>query len=140
MTSGTKEHIFAKNLNLSPLQEFEKHKPFKKARLYDAKGDLKKRWYINFNVWSELKNKMIRKRDYSVNEYKTVAQRNAHAKKRIKEINKLLESGYYIKMDVSEEGQTKLEPKVKTKEIRDDFEYVLALKEKEVAIGSYKKI
>lgn len=139
MTSGTKEHIFAKNLNLSPLQEFEKHKPFKKARLYDAKGDLKKRWYINFHVWSELDNRMVRRKDYDVNDYKTLAQRKAFAKKRIKEINKLLDSGYYIKIGVAEKEAVQ-EVKQEQMSTKEAFDYILELKKREVKHKSYLKI
>ncbi|MCP4440101.1 MAG: hypothetical protein GY810_14245, partial [Aureispira sp.] len=88
---------FIRYYNLFPLDKYEKHKPFKPAKLYGSSSGLKTRWYINFYVWDELKNKLVRKRDYSINEYSTVVERKAYAKKRIAEINEVLEAGYYIK-------------------------------------------
>lgn len=44
----------------SPMSEF----PFKKAVLKDCGGDLSKRWYLEFYVWSERKAKLVRRRWY----------------------------------------------------------------------------
>lgn len=137
---------FAQHFNLSPLEKYEKHKPFKPAYLYDAGGDLSKRWYINFYVWDELKNKLVRKRDYTVNDYDTVIERKAYAKKRIAEINEVLAAGFYIKApsrpDLAQDKESKTNKlkELPLMKIGEAFDYVLELKKQEVAKGSYKKI
>jgi site-specific recombinase XerD len=70
--------------------------PFRKATLNNCDGNLENRWYIIFYVWDIQQRKMVRKRDYSVNNYSTTIERNAFAKQRIKSINELLEDGYHI--------------------------------------------
>lgn len=70
--------------------------PFKKAELVKCGGDLAKRWYIKFYVWNAQKGKMVRKRDYSVNDYQTTDQRIAYANQRIASINTILDEGYHI--------------------------------------------
>lgn len=36
--------------------------PFREAILSDAGGDLSKKWIVNYYVWSERKNELVRKR------------------------------------------------------------------------------
>ena len=36
--------------------------PFREAILSDADGDLSKKWIVNYYVWSERKNELVRKR------------------------------------------------------------------------------
>ena len=74
----------------------EKIYPFRKAKLQDCDGNLKKRWYVSFYVGDIQKNSLIRKREYSINEYKTKEERFAFAKQRIESVNMLLAEGYHI--------------------------------------------
>ena len=70
--------------------------PFRKAKLYDCKGDISKRWYINFYVWDVQRNSLVRKRMYEINNLSSIGERRAYAKKQIKAINEILEDGYHI--------------------------------------------
>ena len=81
----------------------EKIYPFRKAKLQDCDGNLKKRWYVSFYVWDIQKNSLIRKREYSINEYKTKEERFAFAKQRIDSVNMLLAEGYHIDSRKQEE-------------------------------------
>lgn len=68
---------FATIFNLRPLDKYENIKPFKGARLYDAGGDLIKRWFVEFYVWDTRKGRRVRKRYYQINQYETVEERRA---------------------------------------------------------------
>lgn len=81
---------------LNNLDENEQIKPFRLATLGDCGGDISKRWYINFWVWDGLKNKMIRKRLYEINKFKTAAERYAFAERYIKGLNERLKAGMHI--------------------------------------------
>ena len=70
--------------------------PYKLASLSDAKGDVKKRWHISFYVWHKHEGKLTRKQVYLSNKIKTKAVRYREADKMIREINRLLQSGYVI--------------------------------------------
>ncbi|UCG26816.1 MAG: hypothetical protein JSV24_07485, partial [Bacteroidales bacterium] len=79
--------------------------PFKSATLNDCKGDLSKRWYIQFYVWDVQQGKMIRKRFYEVNKFGTVKQRRNYARRMICEINDLLEEGYHFDINKTVETE-----------------------------------
>lgn len=81
---------------LNNLDDNEPIKPFRLAKLNNCKGDLSKRWYINFWVWDGLKNKMVRKRLYEVNKFKTAPERYAYAERYIKGLNKRLQAGMHV--------------------------------------------
>lgn len=68
--------------------------PEQKPRLFDADGDMTKRWYIDFKVWDTDKGGFVRKQDTSMNKYRTLAERRRVAKKKLAEITQLLEEGY----------------------------------------------
>ncbi len=68
--------------------------PEQRPRLYDADGDLTKRWYINFQVWDTDKGLLVRKQYTGMNKYKTLADRRRASKKKLAEITALLEAGY----------------------------------------------
>jgi site-specific recombinase XerD len=70
--------------------------PFRKATLNNCDGDINSRWYIIFYVWDVQQGRMVRKRDYSVNNYNSAVVRNSYAKQRIKSINEILDDGYHI--------------------------------------------
>ena len=68
--------------------------PEQKPRLFDADGDLSKRWYIDFKVWDTDKGQLVRKQYTGMNKYKTLADRRRATKKKLAEITALLEAGY----------------------------------------------
>jgi integrase len=108
--------------------------PFKKAELVNCGGDLSKRWYIKFYVWNVQKGKLVRKRDYSVNEYQTADQRMAYAKQRIQSINTLLTEGYHIDSGKASEEVIQL-PQILTLEAA--LKLVLDLKKQAFRRSSY---
>jgi integrase len=85
----------------------KKDYPFKTAELVNRNGDLAKRWYIEFYIYSATTNKLERKRLSSwifqdteeranLNKYKTVRERTEIAKRIIEEINQALTSGVIL--------------------------------------------
>jgi site-specific recombinase XerD len=88
----------------------DKKLPYKEATLNDRGGKLTSRWYIQFWVWSDIENKMIRRWDYAINrengkdEADTIRIRRAYAKARIRAINQLLEEGYHVKEKIEEKS------------------------------------
>ena len=68
--------------------------PDYKPRLFDADGDLSKRWYIDFRVWDTDKGCFVRKQDTSMNKYRTVNERRRVANKKLAEIRALVADGY----------------------------------------------
>jgi len=70
--------------------------PFKAAKLNSQNNNLSLRWYIEFWAWSKSENKLKRKRLTTINNLKSIEERNIFAFHTINEINKLLESGYYF--------------------------------------------
>ncbi len=121
------------------MEQFENTKPFKLASLYDANKDINKRWYIGFYVWDEKKNKLIRKKDYSPNQYKTIEEREAHAKKRIADINTLLKKGYYLKANHPQKiSPQKKEEQFQVHSIRTAFDKILEIKSKTFRKKTYQ--
>lgn len=90
----------------------ENIKPFRLTRLCNCNGDLGKRWFIYFWVWDVQKNKMVRKRDYSVNQFKTSPERKAYFNQRKRMIDDLLRRGYHV-------DRTKLKDKSETTALAD---------------------
>ena len=68
--------------------------PDRKPRLYDADGDLTKRWYIDFEVWDTDKGRFVRKQFTGMNKLKTLSERRRVSKKKLAEITALLAAGY----------------------------------------------
>lgn len=68
--------------------------PFREAILSDAGGDLSKKWIVNYYVWSERKNELVRKRT-EFNQA-TKKERYEQAKELIKTINEALHDGGFI--------------------------------------------
>jgi integrase len=67
--------------------------PYRLARLVESKDHP---WYIVFYVWNAQKGMLVRKKDYDVSKVYGISGKRAFAKKRIADINKLLEQGYHI--------------------------------------------
>lgn len=63
-------------------------------RLYDAGGDITKKWYIDFRIWDTDKGRIVRKRYEGMNKYRTLAGRRKHSKEKLDEIKKLLDAGF----------------------------------------------
>ena len=75
----------------------DKHNyPYKLAELYDANGDLSKRWRVTFYVWSTVTHSLIRKQKWISAKFTTKSQRIKEADRLIKSINRLLAEGYHI--------------------------------------------
>lgn len=75
--------------------------PYKLAELYDAAGDMSKRWRVTFYVWDEGNHILVRKQKWISNKFTTKSQRIKEADRLIKSINNLLASGYHIKANSS---------------------------------------
>lgn len=63
-------------------------------RLFDADGDLAKRWYIDFRVWDTDKQAFVRKQYTGMNKYRTLKDRRRVAKEKLAEIRELLKAGF----------------------------------------------
>ena len=79
--------------------------PYKLARLIESETG---RWYVVFYVWHAVHGKLVRKRDYDVNNEPTKAAKRRFAEKRCSEINKLLINGYHINEKKHNEDQAKI--------------------------------
>lgn len=78
-------------------------KPFRKARLYCPPADAKdKRWFVEFSAWDERREKLVRKRDLTINSISDLKKRKARANEIIDEINESLKGGAYIKDEDAE--------------------------------------
>lgn len=64
------------------------------AKLYDAGGDLSKRWYVYFSVRDDSGKLTLRKRKAGINREKTLKARMRAASELITEINSLLQNGW----------------------------------------------
>ena len=68
--------------------------PDYEPRLFDADGDLSKRWYIDYRIWDVDKGRFVRKQYTGMNKYHTLAERRRESKKALKEIRELIAQGY----------------------------------------------
>jgi integrase len=69
---------------------------YKLCRLVDCKGDIKKEWYLVYYIWNNDTCEIERKRNYTINSFKTKLDRRKAAKQLKKEIDEMLKSGAYI--------------------------------------------
>lgn len=63
------------------------------AKLYDAQGDLKERWYIYYKVKDADGNLVSRHKKSGINKFKTAKERRSFAKIIIDQVNEMLVSG-----------------------------------------------
>jgi integrase len=70
--------------------------PYRAAELYDAGGDLTKRWRVTFYVYNSETHQLVRKQKWISSKFKSKSQRLKEADRLIKAINKLLAEGYHI--------------------------------------------
>ncbi|WP_307143034.1 site-specific integrase [Siphonobacter sp. SORGH_AS_1065] len=115
-------------------------RPYKLASLYKVSGDtekerLAKQWVVAYQCWSDIKNKLVRKRVVIGGD--TIAEREKEAKRVIGEINKLLKAGAY-------EGEgTQPVPKVESEslfpysKLKEASDYYLRIKKYELKERSY---
>jgi len=81
-------------LGLVPRQNFQNITKYKKPRLVVPESQ-EYRWYIIYYPWHVQDNKLVRRRDYDVNDYPEEERLN-FAKQRVKDIKSLLKNGYHI--------------------------------------------
>lgn len=137
----TDETTFPTSLRLARMDTHQAIKPFRKAKLWNCNGDLTKRWFIEYYVWDEKTNKLVRKKHYKgINKYKTAAERTAEGNRKVREINKLLDQGYYQKMDVPIPNKPvkKNEPNVIA--ISEAFEKILSVRKQKNRKKTYQKL
>ena len=100
--------------------------PFREAVLTDYKGDLSKTWWVNYYVWSEQKNELVRKR--SRFSQATKKERYEQAKEFISVINDALKDGGFVdEVVVQEIGVSK------KSSVKSAMEFFLAAKKKIVS-------
>ncbi|UOG77129.1 hypothetical protein MTX78_11115 [Hymenobacter tibetensis] len=68
--------------------------PEYEPRLFDADGDLSKRWYIDYRIWDTDKQAFVRKQYTGINNYSTLRERRWVCKEKLTEIRQLLDEGY----------------------------------------------
>ncbi|KAA6438574.1 site-specific integrase [Dyadobacter flavalbus] len=92
--------VFGTNIGTNVLNDMVKdhntHLPYKRAVLRDRKGDLSKEWFVEFYAWSELEEKLVRKRIKIPMSFRDKKSRVEHANKLIAKANKLLEQGFHF--------------------------------------------
>ena len=117
--------------------------PFRHARLATRKGDLNKRWYVEFYVYDLAKGEMIRKMEYGkINLYATASGRRIQANKIITQINALLEQGYVVNSDLNEKVvklQIREQIKKETYTFGQGLHYALSIKKGEVNDSSWRE-
>ncbi len=97
----------AKDFNMIMPREKRLAAPkYRLATLKNRGGDLEKRWYIEFYIFSGAAQKPVRQQDFIPAIYRTADERNAYAAGRIPAINALLKSGHTIN------GKTEAPPPV----------------------------
>lgn len=69
----------------------KKRYPYESPVLHDHKGDLSKRWYIEYKVWDISKNKLVRRHYWNLNRAKTQEERYNKAKAVMAKIQHALE-------------------------------------------------
>lgn len=67
--------------------------PDYEPRLYDADGDMEKRWYIDFRIWDTDKKEFVRKQYTGMNKYRSKTARKKKALEKLLEIKNLLKQG-----------------------------------------------
>jgi hypothetical protein len=63
-------------------------------KLFDAGGDLSKRWYIDYRIWDTDKRAFVRKQYTGMNKYKSLRARRKISNEKLEEIRELISQGY----------------------------------------------
>jgi len=91
--------IFGTNIGTNLFADLVKdhtHPLYKRAVLRDRKGDLSKEWFVEYYTWSDLEEKLIRKRIKIPQSCQDKKSRVEYANKLIARANQLLEKGYHV--------------------------------------------
>jgi hypothetical protein len=70
--------------------------PDYEPRLYDAGGDITKRWVIDYRIWHVGKQAFVRKQYTGMNSYLTLKTRYAAAYEALREIKRMVKEGYTV--------------------------------------------
>jgi integrase len=105
---------------------------YKLCRVANSNGDLKKPWYVEYYIFSETQNKLIRKRH--VLAQKTAKERYAHAKLFSDHVNKMLLDGHTIQK-IPKQKNTDLSPESTIIEAITNF---IAYKEKTTKLRTFQ--
>lgn len=108
-----------------------KYDPDYEPRLYDADGDVTKRWYIDFRIWDTDKQAFVRKQYTGMNKYPSKTKRRQKSLEKLLEIKELIKKGYTV-------GDTPLEPaKTSEPELRFNLK-IFTLKQAVIYFLNYK--
>lgn len=127
--------FYYRNYIVKQVEKYPQY-PFKKARLVNANKPVSTRWYIEFWLWDINQKKLIRKRDYQLNQFKTPGKRKDFAAHRIKSINQILSEGVYI--DTNADIIKVPEIQSFDTKLSDALVYILAIKKAESRLSTYQ--
>lgn len=109
--------MFAKDLQMN---ESKIKYPHKLGKLVDHGGDMSKRWYVEFYVWSRAKKKLIRRRWYQkFDQFTTYKERRAYGLEMVKDLNRVLPYSFAespaekLERNQTAQEQKKIKPSVK---------------------------
>ncbi|MCF1423239.1 tyrosine-type recombinase/integrase [Mangrovimonas futianensis] len=90
------EHVLEHDFDFNIQQKLTKRLPYSPPKIYDAKGDLSKRWYVYFSYRNPKDGKLTRMKNIygNVNQYKTKRDRLALLSKYSSRLLRLLELGF----------------------------------------------
>lgn len=82
--------------------------PFKKAALKNGGGDLSARWHVEYYIWSEQRQKLVRRRRYeNFEKFNTYEERMKYGLQAVKDINSLLPESCIEPLAVEEDPKPK---------------------------------
>ena len=104
--------IVASTTAIFSLMRSTKQNQYVSPKLYNRKGDLSKRWYIEFQAWNEETGQLEKKQVFCPAKFKSAREREIWGKDTCKEINSLLEKGYCFKSGGGSQGGSTEAPPV----------------------------
>jgi integrase len=114
--------------------------PHRLARLFDSRGDLSKQWLVVYYVWSEEKQKTVRKRINVTG--KTDTERRKDAAMLIREVNQQLKAGIVVDAEARVEPTPLPPPPITTVEptinLASAIDYFLEIKKHSLKANSHK--
>jgi len=100
----------------------EKHYKHKKARLITCKGDLSKKWYLDYQVWSVKRQKLVRKRYYKgFDKFNTYETRLKYGNAKCRELNNILPTSCIEPIETKENESVEQLPKQSPKKVNFFF-------------------
>ncbi|MDJ1500447.1 tyrosine-type recombinase/integrase [Xanthocytophaga agilis] len=113
---------------------------FSPAVLKNRSGDLSKRWYIEYKVWDEASQKLIRQHDYLPNALKTEKERLEYGKARVATINNLLARGFCLNGNPIPKPEDEKPQSIYTfLSLQQALDWALDFKKAELRIGSHAR-